>query len=256
MKRSLLTLCLIPALFFVLIFSCKKNNSPAPVNNVNLKKGLLVYLPFKGNLADSSGNGNTTTAAGMTLTNDEHGNANSAIQGTGNGERLLVTNNGSIKFDTAFTISMNCMIRSVKTQCFASLVNNSTGLGPTFEVCANIPNSPVLDFAVIHNDAACNAPGSASVTTDTSQYAVAPESWYNVIAVFHKGTLQLYVNGALVSTKTGATTTCRICPDAKLIIGGWWDNDPISVNGKLDEVRLYDRVLNSDEIASLSENFK
>jgi hypothetical protein len=223
---------------------------------VHLDKGLLLYLPFNGNLADSSGNGNVVTSAGMTLTYDEHGNANSAVQGTGNGERLLVANNGSIKFDTAFTLSMNCMIRTVRTQVFAAMINNSTATGFTFESSTSIPNSPVLDFAVGNGDVACTAYGtSATTATDTSQYAIQPESWYNIISTYRKGTLQIYVNGTLVSTKTGTSTTARICPDASVIIGGWWQNDPVSIDGKIDDVRLYDRVLNQDEIAKLSENF-
>jgi hypothetical protein len=235
-------------------FGCKKDNSP-PSSNVHLEKGLLVYLPFNGSLADSSGNANSVTSAGMTLTYDEHGNPNHAVQGTGNGERIMVSNNGSIKFDTAFTFSVNCMLRSVRTQVIASMVNNSDGTGFTFETSTNIPNSAVADFAVGKADVACDATGGSS-TTDTSQFALQPESWYNIVSVYHKGVLQLYVNGTLVSTKTGGAPTARICQDAKLIIGGWWQNDPLSINGKIDQVRLYDRVLNGDEIAELSKQFQ
>jgi hypothetical protein len=58
---------LLVACSFVLIFSCTKNNTPTPSesqSDVNLKNGLLVYLPFDGNFADSSGNGNQTAASG------------------------------------------------------------------------------------------------------------------------------------------------------------------------------------------------
>src|SRR6185437_8576638 len=45
-----------------------------PDPTVNLAKGLLLYLPFSGNIADSSGNNNATTALnGASLTFDTHG---------------------------------------------------------------------------------------------------------------------------------------------------------------------------------------
>src|SRR5579864_3854519 len=86
--------------FCLLIFfiACTKNESPTPPvhdtvtvikndttikidtvyatkpdSTINLTKGLLLYLPFSGNIADSSGNGNPTAAVGTPLTYDAHG---------------------------------------------------------------------------------------------------------------------------------------------------------------------------------------
>ncbi len=125
------TLLLI-ALFLLVNFSCSKNNSPAPApqSDVNLKNGLLVYLDFNGVVADSSGNNNPTVIAGNgSLSYDEHGNANSAFNGNGDGGRVLVTNNGSIKFDTAFSTSCDVMIKSFGTYAFLSMDNDLTGMG-------------------------------------------------------------------------------------------------------------------------------
>ncbi|HLZ88081.1 MAG TPA: hypothetical protein VKQ52_12590, partial [Puia sp.] len=122
MNRRLATLAFVCVFSGLLVlFSCTKNANPTPpihdtvtvIKNdttkltdtlyaskpdttVNLTKGLLVYLPFSGNIADSSGNGNPTQAVGSVLTYDAHGYANSAFGGTGNGEKVIVTNNGSI----------------------------------------------------------------------------------------------------------------------------------------------------------------
>src|SRR5579872_3001159 len=91
-------------------FSCKKSSSPPPPTT-DLKKGLLLYLPFNGSIADSSGNNNPTQilGSGAGLTYDEHGYANSAYGSDGTSGRLQVTNNGSIQFDTAFTVSLSFM---------------------------------------------------------------------------------------------------------------------------------------------------
>src|ERR1700742_55585 len=51
-------------------------------SSVNLKQGLLLYLPFNGSIADSSGNNNPTYADGNGLTYHAHGYANSAFGGS------------------------------------------------------------------------------------------------------------------------------------------------------------------------------
>jgi hypothetical protein len=77
-----------------------------------------------------------------------------------------------------------------------------------------------------------------------------------VINIYHKGTIQTYINGQLQHTVTGPGTADLLCPNSQVVIGGWWDTDPITLNGKLDEVRLYNRVLTPHEITTLSQHFQ
>lgn len=246
---------------FSVILSCKKDSTtplPPEISDVNLKKGLLVYLPFDGNLADSSGNGNLTTAVGAGgLTYDEHGYANSAFGGSGTGGRLQVTNNGSIRFDTAFTLSTDVMIKNVQNQAFVTMVNNLNGKGVSFGFGMGIPGIKNVEIGISNNLATCDtASNFVNSAFDTTQLIMQPYSWYNIVTVFNKGIIQIFVNGKLSATKTALSNTVPICSDAKLIIGGWWDGDPQSLNGTIDEVRLYGRVLNADEIAQLAKNFQ
>lgn len=244
-----------------LILSCKKDSNPVPSTpiNVNLKTGLLLYLPFQGNFADSSGNGNQTTAINSaTLTYDEHGFANNAFGATGNGAAILVTNNGSIKFDTAYSVSIEFMLRSTGgLQCLLSMTNYNSGYGPCFSLGTTAPGIPGFVFGANDSTSGCNFFGSAaSVVTDTTSFIPQPESWYNAICIYHKGTVQVYINGQLVSTKTGTGTSANLCPNAQIVVGGWWSGGTESINGKIDEVRLYNRVLNGDEIAALAKDFQ
>jgi hypothetical protein len=229
------------------------------IDTPNLKSGLLVYLKFNGNFADSSGNGNPTQAVnGALLTNDERGVASSAFGGTGNGERVLVTNNGSIKFDTAFSLSYHVMITNYAYTDFVTMVQNTNGEGVTFGTGV-LPGANHVDFAVMDSTATCTDiinPG-VNALVDTSNFVIQPNIWYNVICVFHKGTTQIYVQGNLVSQLSGANQTVPICPAAKVIVGGWWDGAlSNSLNGKLDEFRLYNRVLSAKEIALLSGTYQ
>jgi hypothetical protein len=221
-----------------------------------------VYLPFNGNFADSSGNGNPTTPlGGAALGYDEHGYANSAFSGNGTTARVAVANNGSIQFDTAFSISQDVMILNTQNQAFATMVERSTGQGPSFGIGMGIPNITNLEIQVADSLLTCaDIIGSSNSITDTSHLTLQPYSWYNVIATFNKGTVQIFVNGNVVSTQTGGSSTVPLCPTADLIIGGWWDgsnNDGYpTINGTIDEVRLYNRVLTSHEISFLARNFQ
>jgi len=263
MKTKLLTPFLIlAALSSVYIFSCKKQDPAHPHDpsdsTVDLKKGLLVYLPFSGNYADSSGNQNPTTAVGgVSLGTDPSGKASSAMSGTGNGERVVVSNNGSIKFTDAFTFSANILSQQQHDQSFVSMVKRATGKGVTFGLGYGIPGFNRVNFTVSKTNATCDDEALASNTaTDTSNLTMATDQWYNLVVTFYKGTLKMYANGVLISTKTGASPTVPICPGAELVVGGWWDDgNAQSIKGKMDEVRLYNRALNDQEIAKLSQGF-
>ncbi len=49
------------------------------------------------------------------------------------------------------------------------------------------------------------------------------------------------------------------CSESNFVVGGWWNggNSGLeTINGKLDEIRMYNRVLTAKEIAWLSRNFQ
>jgi hypothetical protein len=257
-----LKFCILALILMVGIFvACTKDNTPTTPADVNLKKGLLVYLPFAGSFADSSGNANPVTALnGATLAADEHGYTNQSYGGNGTTGPLLVTNNGSIKYDTAFSSSMNFMVFSNSPlQNFVAMTNWTTGYGPSFGIGLFGPNTNHVCFGVIDSTTDCNYWGKAdnSNTSDETPLVPSPGSWYNMVNTYYKGTLKTYVNGTLISTKTAlGVGAAALCPQSKMVIGGWWSGGQELINGRLDEVRLYNRVLNADEIAELSKDFK
>jgi len=225
----------------------------------DLKRGLLLYLPFNGSIADSSGNNNPTriVGTGAGLTYDIHGYANSAYGSDGTSGRLEVTNNGSIQFDTAFTVSLSFMERAnLPRQLLVSMVKVESGKGPSFGLGNSMPGQPNVWFGVIGSSGTCDDYAEGHGTTDTTDFIPQPESWYNLIGTFRKGILKVYLNGKLISQTTTSDPYAHVCPDAKLVVGGWWDNDPVSINGKIDNVRLYNRELNSDEIGLLSQYYQ
>ena len=283
-----------------LFFACTRNNvTPPPVHDtvsvvkhdtlvkndtlygakpdstVNITKGLVLYLPFNGSFADSSGNGYTVTPVnGAGLDYDMHGYANSAFHATGAGERLIVSNNGGYGVDTAFSVSCDFMMTSNAyysggydfsgLQVFLSIVNVSTAYGPAFECGMSMPNLPqYFNFGIATSGGTGTCSSYADPLyniSDTTNFTPQLGAWYNVVCIYHKNSASVYVNGQLMHTQTNPlASNFSICSDANFVVGGWWNAGASGVEnlrGKLDEVRFYNRVLTPHEIGWLARNFQ
>jgi hypothetical protein len=276
---------------FGLTIGCSKNSNPLPpvhdtttvfkhdttrltdtvvqkLDTPDLKTGLVIYLPLNGSMADSSGLNNPVTAVnGASLGYDMHGYAQSALMDNGNGQYLQVPNNGSYTLDTAFSISLDFMIRTAPAwngvgvpglESLVSFVNTANGYGPTFHVVLGPTNEPQYLYLGVENSTnTCSNYGSLAATLfDTTSFAPQVGAWYNCIITFTSGTVKVYVNGILNSSATAAFQHVSFCPGASFVVGGWWSGDPESINGEIDEVRLYNRTLNAKQISWLSRNFQ
>jgi hypothetical protein len=117
--------------------------------------------------------------------------------------------------------------------------NNNANIGFTV---ANAPNDC---------SALWNTPGGSGTQIQTST-SIQNNNWYHVTLVYNEGVQNIYLNGQLEDTYTDSWGFLNQCPNANLRMGGWWQNDIISVQGKMDEVRFYDRVLSPAEISLLT----
>jgi hypothetical protein len=234
---------------------------PPPSANVTLKSGLLLYLPFDGNIADSSGNHNATAIINMVdsgggLTTDEHGKANSAWGSNGSGTYIRVTNNGSINYDSTFSLSFNVMVNAnnLAREAFVCFDNTANAYGPGIATGLTIPNYHNYFFGVQDSSAGCDNIGSyTSKIADTSLFIPQSGVWYNIVNIYKNGTEYVYVNGQFMESKNNVLNHIGlICPQSTVNIGYWWDQDMESLNGKIDEIRLYNRVLTIDEISTLA----
>lgn len=137
------------------------------------------------------------------------------------------------------------------------MVDNANGSGGSFGIGTILPGNNAFIYSLVNKEATCDIPHTAlQVSNIDTHTIIQPESWYNIICTFSKGTMKTYINGVLISTQTSKDNSIEICPNAHLIIGGWWDGDSGSLNGKIDEVRLYNREVNTAEVGELSKFFK
>ncbi len=77
--------------------------------------------------------------------------------------------------------------------------------------------------------------------------------WNHVAATYDGSTAQVYVNGVLVAQRTGITGGNNLAADATPLNLGRRSDDSYYFKGRLDDMRVYDRVLSAVEIFLLAE---
>jgi Concanavalin A-like lectin/glucanases superfamily len=92
---------------------------------------------------------------------------------------------------------------------------------------------------------------AASYASLASTQAVPLNTWTHVAAVRNGSTMTLYING--VQAATGSNMLGNLVDTSSpLLLGqssGGWGND--SFDGRLDELRIYNRALSASEVSAL-----
>lgn len=227
-------------------------------DSASLKKGLLAYFPFNGNFNDESGNGNNATALnGAFLTNDIANRLNSAAGFDGVNDYLIVPDNSKLMSDT---VTISLMFYANDWNAVRSLIamhNFQTSSAFTYNIVQPFAGSNQLNFSVGNPADACtNVQPYDSGLGIFSSTLVSANRWYHVLATFAGGQQKLYIDGALVASKVQSFQKLKKCNSAQLVIGGWWQNSMFMFSGKIDEVRIYSRLLNASELKVLFAPFK
>ncbi len=224
---------------------------------VNLNQGLVAYFPFNGNTNDLSGNGNNATNIGASLTIDQWGNANSAFKFDGVTNYMEILNNSTIQLTNAYTLCARVYPTGFyQGVCFAnSIIDkgwpdfNSGNYNLRFLVTDNPSNScynldTTKENFTTQYQYYCNA-----TTMNTTPY-VQKNNWYCVIGIFDGNDIKMYVNGVL---RYQCNIPGQIGTNSKNLLIGRHGNPtyPYWFKGSLDEIRVYNRALNQQEIDSI-----
>jgi hypothetical protein len=203
--------------------------SACPTLPSNLQTGLVGYWPFCGNANDASGNGNNGTVNGATLTTDRFGNANNAYSFDGND----VIN---YPRTTLSSFSVSAWINPATADCYIPLVDAYPN---SWEILADC-NSGQLTFIVFYP------------TNNTTYYStnipLNPNNWYHIGAIYDAPNIKIYVNGLLVLNQN----TIPIPNVSGLMnFGASISGSAQYLNGKLDDIAIYNRALTASEIQQL-----
>jgi outer membrane protein assembly factor BamB len=207
--------------------------------------GLVAYYPFNGNANDESGNGNNGTVNGATLTTDRCGNPDRAYRFNGHGDYIDCGNRAPLNITGSISIAL---------WLYADTIDYN------FHGIASKKNSPGnqtynLQTDSSHSTHVINSIRWGGVGPDLFSPAIDAGSWHFVVAIFSSETQMKYVymDGALTDSISTSPISAFLVSNDNLLLGtvapayvpGW------SWNGKLDEIRIYNRVLSDSEVSAL-----
>ncbi len=240
----------------ILLFSCDKEDDSLSPANSNLKQGLLLYLPFDGNLADSSGNSNNGTAFGtISYGNNRYFENGQALVLNGTDNRIEISGSN---FDTLskFTMYIEFMPYNTNSMALFSRAQFVPTLNPkqAFNALINYQGAGTR-FQIKQAGNCDNTNTQTAFGAPVIGQALASINGWNYLAITYDGnTILSYLNGNLVASDSQPGAT--LCSGAPLIVGSWWQGDANYFNGRVDELRLYNRVLSTDEISQIYQLHK
>jgi len=241
-----------------LFTACKKTETVTITETIDLKRGLLAYYPFNGNANDTSGNNKNGIAMnGLAYSADAQNKTNSAANFDGIDDYVNIADPGGYFAPPKMTVSFMFNLRDVnKRGSFVTKSAFTTSSSVSWSCGLSVNNTPYFEYTLANADNSCSALwGSPNAQGHSIKYNTALQNnkWYHATLIFNMGVEMMYINGTLVSAKISNYTTLNNCSAADLKIGGWWQNDIVSINGKFDELRIYNRILAENEIEKLAQ---
>ncbi len=197
--------------------------------NDNLTDGLLAYWPMDGDLTDASGNGNTGTASGATATT-------------------------SAMFGQAYAINAGTNYISVPTSASLDSYTDKLTVSGWYYFNTLAPTQQWLfDKGLNYYLRVTSAGGFTNYLFginnedywSTQNSLVTAGEWYYIVFTYDGQERKLYINGELKESKADTGT---IDNGGNLTIGNRAGHSE-PMDGQVDDIKIYNRVLSADEIA-------
>ena len=235
MKNLLLT---IAATFGMTALTMAQNvPSYVPTN------GLVGWWPFNGNANDESGNGNDGTVNGASLTNDRFGLTNSAYQFDGTSSFIQTTANGFLGQQArTFSFWLNTSSASLQAP-----IDFYGGTGGAFSIVINNPCPGVgvdcgTGVAMKGNQILLNGNWHHCVLVYDSTIV----NTISDVIVYMDGQIQTQVTCSSLNPNCIINNT-----NSTDIVFGKTASNVRYVDGKLDDIGIWSRALNQQEIFDL-----
>ncbi len=213
----------------------------AQVPNYVPTDSLKGWWPFNGNAKDESGKGNHGNINGATLTTDRYGGGTRAYFFDGIDD-YIVTNSNDLP--TNSTISISVWIKPNQNNGIAEYICLGSPSSTTWGTLAgtNWNGSP---YQTMNYGRGCSGSG-------TSNVAKSPilNVWQNITYVSSGvgGICKVYVNGSFIGQASNGTIGG--CSNSKLYFGVDIFG-PNYINCLLDDIAIWSRALDSNEVKSL-----
>ena len=232
----------------LLLLGCSYAGKPTFKTCQDVCDGLVGYYPFIGNANDLSGNGNDGNVSGATLTNDRDENVDSAY--LFNGKDSFIEFPDLIKKDSYTLVAIVKVLSTpeITDKCSKSAIISQYQNGGLLYTKCSGPYGKHQFWYQMHK------PHWSPLAERLPKKGDALNTYYHVAVTADKktNTLSLYRNGGLISRKKHENIE-RL----KELLIGIQEKVELTkrkaLHGIIDEVRVYDRALSSEEIYKIFE---
>lgn len=210
-------------------------------------QGLIAYYPFNGNANDESGNGSNATVYGASLTSDRFNKLNKAYYFNGSSDyirrdvsnhptgNVTITYSAWIYYSSGLTIGQHASVVDV-----GQAGDNYQNKRSAMLIWKNTDNFDYMTYCTQGNDFAF------------LNYQIPLNSWLHVVITKDLQTVKMYINGSFV--QQGSINASQNVQDTKITIGAssnFSHENGSPFKGKIDDVRIYNRLLTDSEILQL-----
>jgi trimeric autotransporter adhesin len=209
-------------------------------NNV-VTDGLVAYYPFNNNYRDYSGNRfNGTGVNSPVFTNDRFDSSQKAVQFAVLSDNYVEVNHQSFIKPARTEISVSFWINVTwpDTGNYFNYIILGNDFGVYYSYDTASPSDHYIKFVIIRAGSGVN----------NAQADIDPNSWVHVTGVYDGTDIKLYINGSLATTTNWPGTIDD--PSRNLTIGQY-PGHGASLDGSIDDLRIYDRVLTVPEITEI-----
>jgi len=205
--------------------------------------GLIAYYPLNGDANDYSGNGNNGTNFGSEYISDSKGNYTCSFDGE----------SSYIELNQAFDLKEGSYSLWFNSRSFPVWDYPYTESMATFFGVDN----PDLEYGLVTMNVTKKDNQNQLFVKVGGMYdqcefrtPIIKDRWYHVVLTKDTKSAKVYINNELLATKEiNFKSSGDGCPN--LVIGSSRSKSNRFFNGMLDEIKIFNRVLNEDEILKL-----
>jgi hypothetical protein len=233
---------------FGVLSACLLFSYGARTQNLFLTNGLVAYYPLNGNANDASGNGNDGTVSNVTLTANQNGTPNSSYYFNGVSSSITVPDSPSLEISGDITVT--CWANFSTNFYRVRLVGKGGDCGRNYGLWLDVTTNWL--FQQFGPAGGCD-PGGCQENTESAIPVMVLGNWYQIVGVRSGSNSLLYVNGILVQEQSNHCATNTYTGPEPLLIGAPPYTDPQFnvMEGSIDDIRVYNRALSSNEVTQL-----
>ena len=222
-----------------------------PPDNNFITNGLVAYYPFNGNAEDASGNGNAGLQVNTLPIADRFNKKSSAFAFNGTSSKVTIKNKiidmGLDGYAINFWFSpysLNQKLNKTSENGGGVLFNNISGLG----IAVSFTTYTAPQYAQYGIDDGISGAWDMNMNLNyygaKNDYAI--NKWYMATLVKNGGEYTFFINSDIQDRQSNSKSYSL--KDGFIIGSSFWNE---YFEGAIDDVRIYNRALSSNEVAQL-----